>query len=353
MGNTSEPGEPVENIITRENVYHSKEDIEEITNENTARDSVKNNQFNEPSEQVTTVNPQKMVKKTNTKEKTKRENRRERTGKGDVLKKYCQLNVQGLITKSQPQEKVELLREIINEERPMFIALTETWLYGHKEAEVHIEDYTIYRKDRPLRRAIDSRGRHVGGVALYIDSSWLPDSREILGYSNSVVDVLAIYSKRENILIAVIYRQPENVTAEDAFRSTCRDFVEPLRRLGEAIEKYSNTETEIQILGDFNMPKADWDLGTHKEGAKLDERVLVANTQELCDRLLLQQIVTIPTHRQGNTLDLVFTNKPEHIHSQWARDTALSHHYLVTFNSNQLEKLGSLHAKTNKLTGKV
>ena len=127
MGNTGEPGEPVENIITRENVYHSKEDIEEITNENTARDSVKNNQFNEPSEQVTTGNPQKMVKKTNTKEKTKRENRRERTGKGDVLKKYCQLNVQGLITKSQPQEKVELLREIINEERPMFIALMETW----------------------------------------------------------------------------------------------------------------------------------------------------------------------------------------------------------------------------------
>ena len=29
-------------------------------------------------------------------------------GQDDVLKKYCQLNVQGLITKSQPQEKVEL-----------------------------------------------------------------------------------------------------------------------------------------------------------------------------------------------------------------------------------------------------
>ena len=72
MGNTDKPGEHVENIITRENVNHSKEDIEEITNENTERDSVKNNHFNEPTEQVTTVNPQKMVKKTNTKEKTKR-----------------------------------------------------------------------------------------------------------------------------------------------------------------------------------------------------------------------------------------------------------------------------------------
>ena len=96
------------------------------------------------------------------------------------------------------------------------------------------------------------------------------------------------------------------------------------------------------------MPKADWDLGKHKEGAGLDERMLVANTQELCERLLLQQIITIPTHRQGNTLDLVFTNKPELIHSQWARDTALSHHYLVTFNSNQLEKLGCLQEKNKQ-----
>ena len=59
------------------------------------------------------------------------------------------------------------------------------------------------------------------------------------------------------------------------------------------------------------MPKADWDLGKHKEGAKLDERMLVANTQELCEKLLLQQIITIPTHRLEGVLDLVFTNKPE------------------------------------------
>ena len=41
---------------------------------------------------------------------------------------------------------------------PLFLALTETWLYGHNEAEVHIEEYMIYRKDRPLRRAIDRVG---------------------------------------------------------------------------------------------------------------------------------------------------------------------------------------------------
>ena len=89
MGNADKPGEHVENIITRENVNYNKEDIEEIINEDTERDLVKNNHLNEPSDQVTTVNPQKMIKKTNKKEKTKRVIRRERTGKGDVLKKYC------------------------------------------------------------------------------------------------------------------------------------------------------------------------------------------------------------------------------------------------------------------------
>ncbi|MEL7079637.1 MAG: endonuclease/exonuclease/phosphatase family protein, partial [Cyanobacteria bacterium J06582_2] len=209
---------------------------------------------------------EKMANKSNMNKKTKRGIRREGKCKENVLKKYCQLNVQGLITTNQPQEKVEILRDLMNEERPLFLALTETWLYEHKEAEVHIEDYTIYRKDRPLRREIGRRGRHVGGVALYIDSSWLPDSKEILGYSNSVVDVLAIYSRRENILIAVLYRQPERKESEE-YRSTYKDFVEPLQKLEEAIAKYSNPETEIQILGDFNMPKADWDLGKHKEGA--------------------------------------------------------------------------------------
>ena len=177
MGNTVKSGEHVEDVKTGDNVN-----------------------------KITTVNPEKILNKTNTQEKMKRGIRRERKGKEDVLKKYCQLNVQGLITSKQPQEKVEMLRDLMNEERPLFLALTETWLHEHKEAEVHIDDYTLYRKDRPLRREIGSRGRHVGGVALYIDSSWLPDSKEVLGYSNSVVDVLAIHSKKENVLIVVLYR---------------------------------------------------------------------------------------------------------------------------------------------------
>ena len=106
MGNTIKPGEHVENVIIWENMNCSKGGIKEITNGNRARDFVKNNHDKEPSELISTVNPEKMVNKTNMNEKTKRGIMRERKGKENVLKKYYQLNVQGLITISQPKEKV-------------------------------------------------------------------------------------------------------------------------------------------------------------------------------------------------------------------------------------------------------
>ena len=76
--------------------------------------------------------------------------------------------------------------------------------------------------------------------------------------------------------------------------------------------------------------------------------MLVTKTQELCDKFLLQQIITKATHRKENTLDLVFTNKPDHIHSQSAKETALSDHFLVTYNINQIDKLTKVPGKANK-----
>ena len=248
------------------------------------------------------------------------------------------MNINGLITTVHPQDKINLLRETMDEEKPLLLALTETWLHDHKEAEVHIENYNLFRKDRPVRSTF-GRGRHVGGVALYVNSSWLPDSMEILGYSNAVVDILVIHSKRENIIIAVLYRQPENRNCKQSiYRSTYKDFEEPLNKLNEVVIKHKNSETEILIMGDFNMPSADWDTNSHIEGALEDQRKLVASTQDFCEKFILQQIISTSTHQKGNTLDLVFTNTPEKVHSQVARETALSDHYIVLFHMNRTEK---------------
>ncbi|CAL4258578.1 unnamed protein product [Meganyctiphanes norvegica] len=62
---------------------------------------------------------------------------------------------------------MNLLRETMYEEKPLLLTLTETWLHDHSEAEVYIENYNLFRKDRSVRTTI-GRGRHVGGVALYV-----------------------------------------------------------------------------------------------------------------------------------------------------------------------------------------
>ena len=44
----------------------------------------------------------------------------------------------------------------------------------------------------------------------------------------------------------------------------------------------------------------------------------------------------------------MFTNKPDHIHSQSAKETALSDYFLVTYNINQIDKLTKVPGKANE-----
>ena len=49
-----------------------------------------------------------------------------------------------------------------------------------------------------------------------------------------------------------------------------------------------------------------------------------------CQHLLLQ-VVDAPTHRKGNTLDLLFTNNCNYIHSYESHETVLSDHNVLEF----------------------
>lgn len=93
--------------------------------------------------------------------------------------------------------------------------------------------------------------------------------------------------------------------------------------------------TNILLLGDFNLPSIDW-------------QTLSAPTtqgQSFCDELFslnLSQVITVPTHKQGNTLDLVFTRCPTDIldlviHPQV--NPLISDHFVITFNISH----GNLH----------
>ena len=88
---------------------------------------------------------------------------------------------------------------------------------------------------------------------------------------------------------------------------------------------------DIIIGGDFNLPHTSWPECSPKEGSTWKEAEMITTIQELCDEFMLTQIVTEPTHYQGNILDLIFTNNESLIHSCTTTPTlmSISHHHLV------------------------
>ena len=60
---------------------------------------------------------------------------------------------------------------------------------------------------------------------------------------------------------------------------------------------------------------------------------MIESIKTMVDDFLLEQIVDHPTHKDGNLLDLLFTNNREIIHSTTYDETTYSDHHIVTFKS--------------------
>ena len=74
------------------------------------------------------------------------------------------MNIQGLCPQTIPS-KVPFIEDILTPEKQLFFGLSETWLQSHKDAELTIKGYTIFRCDT-TRKKKSTRGRLTGGVAL-------------------------------------------------------------------------------------------------------------------------------------------------------------------------------------------
>ena len=110
---------------------------------------------------------------------------------------FSLFNVQGLKPRTVPT-KVPFIQDLLLNSNQLFIALTETWLRDHLDAELKIQGYTCFRSDR-VRPRRHQRGRDSGGIAIYIRDDLASTAENILTYSNSVVEVLCVYIKAENI----------------------------------------------------------------------------------------------------------------------------------------------------------
>ena len=221
---------------------------------------------------------------------------------------------------------------MLEENNQLFISLTETWLKDHTAAELFIPGYTLFRCDR-IRKKKSKRGRLSGGTAIYIRNDLSATTEKILSYSNGVVELLTVFSKKENLCISVIYRQPDNTSG--GYPSNSTHFEDAIERLQETLEKSTTTSSNIILCGDFNLPHTSWPDGNPAPGANPDERQMIRHLKSFAQNFFLSQLITDSTHKDGNILDLVLTNNTKLVHNINYNETlqSISHHKIIELTS--------------------
>ena len=240
------------------------------------------------------------------------------------------MNIQGLCPQTVPS-KVPLINNNISSGNHLFIGLSETWLRTHKDDELSIEGFTLFRCDS-TRSKKSNRGRLTGGVAMYIRDDMAFSSEVIFSHSTDAIQLLCLYSKAENIAIITVYRQPDDKT--HGHPSTPNDLKIALARLKSELQKLQPTP-DIVMGGDFNLPHAVWPEGTPSQGASIDERLMLNTLNEFSNEFYLTQVVTGPTHKDGNTLDLLFVNNTALVHHCTVIPTlpSTSHHSIIQIST--------------------
>ena len=121
------------------------------------------------------------------------------------------------------------------------MCLTETHLQGHHlDAELQIQNYTIFRQDRI--------NREKGGSAVYIHNSITAAVIESFEAPDSLAVQLDLCSCK--LIIVCVYRSQSLTHAEN-----CK-IIEEINKLD------LNANTELFIVGDFNLPDVLWDYGS-------------------------------------------------------------------------------------------
>ena len=239
-------------------------------------------------------------------------------------------NVQGLKPRTVPT-KVPYIRDLLHESNQLFTALTETWLRDHEEAELKIDNYKIYRSDR-VRKKKSQRGRDSGGVAIYLRDDLVTTAKEVLKFSTGVIEVLGVHVKSLNLVIIVVYRQPDDTVG--GHRSTHKEFKTALGEIKKCLENLQSPSPDVIMGGDFNMPNVNWPDATPTKKTTKEVRLMLEDLDELTAEQFLLQYITKPTHKDGNTLDLCFTNNAGLIHSYQCDFTITSHHSIVRIKTS-------------------
>jgi hypothetical protein len=180
--------------------------------------------------------------------------------------------------------KLEELKVVMKMNGVDIVGLTETWLTSDiDDAEVGIEGYEVFRKDRVVGDKL--RG---GGVMLYVREGLVAvkDELKVSEGTESLWVRIRVHKCKE-LAVGICYRRPDGSREE-------------VERIIECHEFYAELGTVI--MGDYNFPDIDWEvMSSGGKGARFLEAVTEA---------FLTQHVRDAT-RGENRLDLVFTSEPD------------------------------------------
>ena len=160
------------------------------------------------------------------------------------------------------------------------ICITETWLHDSILCtEIFSHNYTIYQRDR------GSRG---GGIIIATSDNL---TSKIVLCHKSLESIAVEIDISPKTLVVCMYVPP----CPEVYQQKAIHYLNLLP-----------TDHDITVLGDFNAPDIDWPTltGTTNYSLSLCNTVYKKN---------LTQKIKVPTHKQGDTLDLILTSSPTRI----------------------------------------
>ena len=182
---------------------------------------------------------------------------------------------------------------LADETKADIIIGTETWLKpgedGHKDSELMLDDYDIFRRDRP------SRG---GGVLIAVKKSLSCEHISSSKDSETIFCKVKLKGKRP-LIIGSVYRPPDYDF--DQSKTVANEIYNIINK---------NKGAVFWFGGDFNIPDINWkkqDIFGNKYPKPINCLFL-----EMSQDLGLSQINNNPT-RGTSILDLLFTNNPDYV----------------------------------------
>ena len=213
------------------------------------------------------------------------------TNPGPVASHFnlCTLNIQSLADHKSLHSTA--VADLAEQQDLHLIALSETWLKPDTTpsdlAECTPSGYTLMSKHRPLPKDYNHKRNLGGGLAFLIKDSLNYSLYACSSYTSFESFAITIHFGHRNLTVFNIYRPDSDSGYSEPFTTFLDQFQ-------SFLAVAATTPHDFIITGDFN-------IHVNKSDSRSTQFLDILHSHNL------DQLVSSPTHKHGNTLDLVIT----------------------------------------------